>query len=188
MHRVHARANQHSSSALLHLPSHTAAFRHLLLSLLLLLVPVFQEIVPIMDLAVNEEFTRMYSEEELMGARRIQVYIYVLQSCNETRTDIVRSIFSRASYAQRCAYSYMNTHSRSLSDLSASATSGKSAAYVCPSFEGQTFFSWLFARQCSKPPLAVVAAATGGRKRARKPPAHPPCVTTSERVEAVNNF
>lgn len=26
-----------------------------------------------MDLAVNEEFTRMYSEEELMGARRIQV-------------------------------------------------------------------------------------------------------------------
>lgn len=31
-----------------------------------------QEIVPIMDLAVNEEFTRMYSEEELMGARRIQ--------------------------------------------------------------------------------------------------------------------
>ena len=25
-----------------------------------------------MDLAVNEEFTRMYSEEELMGARRIQ--------------------------------------------------------------------------------------------------------------------
>lgn len=34
----------------------------------------FQEIVPIMDLAVNEEFTRMYSEEELMGARRIQVH------------------------------------------------------------------------------------------------------------------
>ena len=31
-----------------------------------------QEIVPIMDLAVNEEFTRMYSEEEVMGARRIQ--------------------------------------------------------------------------------------------------------------------
>lgn len=26
-----------------------------------------------MDLAVNEEFTRMYSEDELMGARRIQV-------------------------------------------------------------------------------------------------------------------
>ena len=32
-----------------------------------------QEIVPIMDLAVNEEFTKMYSEEELLGARRIQV-------------------------------------------------------------------------------------------------------------------
>lgn len=28
-----------------------------------------------MDLAVNEEFTRMYSEEELMGARRIQVHV-----------------------------------------------------------------------------------------------------------------
>lgn len=26
-----------------------------------------------MDLAVNEEFTKMYSEEELLGARRIQV-------------------------------------------------------------------------------------------------------------------
>lgn len=34
---------------------------------------ILQEIVPIMDLAVNEEFTRMYSEEELLGARRIQV-------------------------------------------------------------------------------------------------------------------
>lgn len=26
-----------------------------------------------MDLVVNEEFTKMYSEEELLGARRIQV-------------------------------------------------------------------------------------------------------------------
>ncbi|CAM9545469.1 unnamed protein product, partial [Discosporangium mesarthrocarpum] len=31
-----------------------------------------QEIVPIMDLVVHQEFTRMFSEEELEGARRIQ--------------------------------------------------------------------------------------------------------------------
>lgn len=29
--------------------------------------------MPILDLVVNEEFTKMYSEEELLGARRIQV-------------------------------------------------------------------------------------------------------------------
>lgn len=43
-----------------------------------------QEIVPIMDLAVNEEFTRMYSEDELMGARRIQVHIKSVLSLRNT--------------------------------------------------------------------------------------------------------
>ena len=43
----------------------------------------FQEIVPIMDLAVNEEFTRMYSEEELMGARRIQVHVHQSEVARE---------------------------------------------------------------------------------------------------------
>lgn len=28
--------------------------------------------MPIMDLVINEEFTKMYSDEELLGARRIQ--------------------------------------------------------------------------------------------------------------------
>lgn len=32
-----------------------------------------------MDLAVNEEFTRMYSEEELMGSRRIQVRVETMK-------------------------------------------------------------------------------------------------------------
>lgn len=40
---------------------------------------LFQEIVPIMDLAVNEEFTRMYSEEELMGSRRIQARVETMK-------------------------------------------------------------------------------------------------------------
>lgn len=40
---------------------------------------LLQEIVPIMDLAVNEEFTRMFSEEELMGSRRIQVRVETMK-------------------------------------------------------------------------------------------------------------
>ncbi|CAN0494172.1 unnamed protein product, partial [Ectocarpus sp. 8 AP-2014] len=38
-----------------------------------------------MDLAVNEEFTRMYSEEELMGSRRIQVRTYNLREVKPLR-------------------------------------------------------------------------------------------------------
>lgn len=60
----------------------------------------FQEIVPIMDLAVNEEFTRMYSEEELMGARRIQVLQSVFLQGKRAQTMLSRE-------AQRCE----NTHS-----------------------------------------------------------------------------
>ncbi|CAM9351382.1 unnamed protein product [Ascophyllum nodosum] len=45
-----------------------------------------QEIVPIMDLAVNEEFTKMYSEEELLGARRIQVRTYNLREVKPLRS------------------------------------------------------------------------------------------------------
>lgn len=75
-------------SAWLRLPSRTASsFTHRRLPPLLPLSAsrAFQEIVPIMDLAVNEEFTRMYSEEELMGARRIQVS----QSYKESRPDML---------------------------------------------------------------------------------------------------
>lgn len=56
-----------------HHPSYTINPRLAIFPIACGAVMLQQEIVPIMDLAVNEEFTRMYSEEELLGAQRIQV-------------------------------------------------------------------------------------------------------------------
>lgn len=52
-----------------------------------------------MDLVVNEEFTKMYSDEELMGARRIQASLNTnycgapAVSCARERADFRSALF-----------------------------------------------------------------------------------------------